>query len=141
MKYVAAYLAALLALAILDGLWLGVIAREFYKGRIGPLLLDPPNWTAAALFYLVHAAGIVVFPVAMAAGVGSGSGGWWGGSGTTALLYGALFGLFVYSAYDFTNLATLRGWPASLTVIDLAWGIAVSAIACASAFLAVRFAA
>ena len=134
MKYVAAYLAALLALAILDGLWLGVIAREFYKGRIGPLLLDPPNWTAAALFYLVHAAGIVVFPVAMAAGVGSGGGaGLWGGSGTTALLYGALFGFFAYAVYDLTNLATLRGWSPAVTIVDLAWGTAATALAAVAA--------
>ena len=134
MKYVAAYLAALLALAILDGLWLGVIAREFYKGRIGPLLLDTPNWTAAAFFYLVHAAGIVVFPVAMAAGVGSGGGaGSWGGPGTTALLYGALFGFFAYAVYDLTNLATLRGWSPMVTVVDLAWGTAATALASVAA--------
>ena len=130
MKYVAAYLAALLALAILDGLWLGVIAREFYKGRIGPLLLDPPNWTAAAFFYLVHAAGIVVFPVAMAAGVGSGAG---AGSWTTALLYGALFGFFAYAVYDLTNLATLRGWSPAVTIVDLAWGTAATALAAVAA--------
>ncbi len=122
MKYVAAYLAALLALAILDGLWLGVIAREFYKGRIGPLLLDPPNWTAAALFYLVHAAGIVVFPVTLA------SGAW-----TTALLYGALFGFFAYAVYDLTNLATLRGWSPAVTIVDLAWGTAATALAAVAA--------
>ena len=122
MKHVAAYIAALLALAILDGLWLGVIAREFYKGRIGQLLLEQPNWPVAALFYLVHAAGIVLFPVTLA-----------GGSWTTALLYGALFGFFTYAVYDLTNLATLRGWSPAVTIVDLAWGTAATALAAVAA--------
>jgi len=122
MKYVAAYIAALLALAILDGLWLGVIAREFYKARIGQLLLEQPNWPVAALFYLIHAAGIVLFPVTLASG-----------SWAAALLYGALFGFFAYAVYDLTNLATLRGWSPAVTIVDLAWGTAATALAAVAA--------
>jgi uncharacterized membrane protein len=120
------WIAALVALAILDAVWLGFIARDLYRDRIGSMLLEQPRWAAAILFYLLHTVGIVVFPLAL-------SGSWLG-----ALGYGALFGLVVYGAYDFTNLATLKGWPASLTAIDLAWGTAVTAVACAAAFLAVR---
>ena len=61
------YFAALAALAVLDALWLGVVSREFYKARLGQLLLDQPNWPVAILFYLIHAAGIVVFAVPLAA--------------------------------------------------------------------------
>jgi uncharacterized membrane protein len=122
----AAYATALASLLVLDGLWLGVIARTFYKTRLGDLLLDKPNFAVAALFYLVHAAGIVVFAIPQATG--------W----TTALLFGALFGFFVYAAYDLTNLATLRGWPASVAVIDLAWGSAATAVATTVAFLVLR---
>ena len=61
------YVAALAALAVLDALWLGVVSREFYKARLGQLLLDQPNWPAAILFYFIHAVGIVVFPVPLAA--------------------------------------------------------------------------
>lgn len=122
----AAYATALTSLLVLDGLWLGVIARTFYKAHLGDLLLDKPNFAVAALFYLVHAAGIVVFALPQATA--------W----TTALLYGALFGLFVYAAYDLTNLATLRGWSASVAVADLAWGTAATAIATTVAFLVLR---
>ena len=120
------WIAALVALAILDAVWLGIVARDLYRDKIGSMLLEQPRWSAAILFYLLHTVGIVVFPLALAET-------WLG-----ALLYGALFGLVVYGAYDFTNLATLKGWPASLTVIDLAWGTAVTAVACVAAFLAVR---
>jgi uncharacterized membrane protein len=122
----AAYATALASLLVLDGLWLGVIARNFYKARIGDLLLDKPNFAIAAVFYLVHAAGIVVFAIPQAT------------TWTTALLFGALFGFFVYAAYDLTNLATLRGWPASVAVIDLMWGSAATAVATTVAFLVLR---
>lgn len=121
-----AYATALASLLVLDGLWLGIVARTFYKARIGDLLLDQPNFPIAALFYLVHAAGIVVFALPQATA--------W----TTALLYGALFGFFVYAAYDLTNLATLRGWPASVTAIDLAWGTAATAAASTISFVVLR---
>ena len=45
------YLAALATLAVLDALWLGVVSRDFYKARLGQLLLDQPNWPVAILFY------------------------------------------------------------------------------------------
>jgi uncharacterized membrane protein len=118
------YLAALVALGVADALWLGVVSREFYKARLGPLMLEQPNWAVGALFYLIHAAGIVVFALPLA------------GSWISAAAYGAAFGLCVYSAYDITNLATLRGWPMALSLVDLAWGAVVTAAAGGAAFLA-----
>ncbi len=126
---VVGYLAALAALAVLDALWLGVVSREFYKARLGQLLLDRPLWSVAILFYLIHAAGIAVFAVPPAITAGT-----W----IAALCYGALFGLCVYAAYDITNLATLRGWSMALSLVDLVWGAAATAAATLVAFLVVR---
>ena len=128
-KTLVGYLAALVALAIVDALWLGFISRDFYKARLGQLLLDQPVWSIAILFYLIHAAGISVFPVPMALN---------GGSWTTAVFYGALFGFFAYSVYDITNLATLRGWSMALSLVDLAWGTVATAIASTASFLAIK---
>jgi uncharacterized membrane protein len=124
--YFVGSIAALVALAILDALWLGAMSRDFYKARLGQLLLEQPNWYAAILFYLVHALGIVVFAVPLA------------GSWVSAVLFGALFGFCVYGAYDLTNLATLRDWPLTVSLVDLAWGAAVTSAATAAAFLATR---
>lgn len=126
---VVSYLAALAALAVLDALWLGVVSREFYKARLGQLLLDRPLWSVAILFYLIHAAGIAVLAVPPAVAAGT-----W----TAAALYGALFGFCVYAAYDITNLATLRGWPMAVSLVDLVWGTVVTAAATFAAFLVVR---
>ena len=124
--YFVGYIAALVALVVLDALWLGAMSRDFYKVRLGQLLLGQPNWYAAILFYLVHALGIVAFAVPLA------------GSWVSAALFGALFGFCVYGAYDLTNLATLRGWPLTVSLVDLAWGAVVTAAATVTAFLAMR---
>ena len=126
---VVGYLVALVTLAILDGLWLGVISREFYKARLGHMLLDKPIWSVAILFYLVHAAGIAVFAVPAAVTAGT---------LTSALVYGGLFGFCVYAAYDLTNLATLRGWPMAVSAVDLAWGTLATAAATLVAYLVVK---
>ncbi len=112
------YAGVLLVLLVLDALWLGVLARDWYQASLGPLLRDPPGLAAAALFYLVYAAGISWFGV-------------WpqrqGGPGPV-LRQAALFGFFAYATYDLTNLATLRGWPVGLAAADIAWGSVVSAL-------------
>lgn len=124
--YFVGYLATLVTLVILDAAWLGVVSREFYKARLGQLLLEQPQWYAAILFYFIHALAIVVFAVPLAA------------SWVSAALFGALFGFCVYAAYDLTNLATLRGWPLTVSLVDLAWGAVVTAAAAAACFLAMR---
>lgn len=126
---VASYAVALGVLAVIDALWLGVIAREFYKSQLGEMLQEKPIWSVALLFYLVHAAGIAVFAVPLSLTAGT-----W----PSAVLYGALFGFCVYGAYDFTNLATLRGWPWAVSVVDLAWGTVATAVATFVAFLVVK---
>lgn len=126
---VVSYFVALVVLAILDALWLGVVSREFYKARLGQMLLDTPVWGIALLFYLIHAAGIAVFAVPLSLSAGT-----W----PSALGYGALLGFCVYAAYDITNLATLRGWPMAVSVVDLAWGTVVTAVATVVTFLVVK---
>jgi len=123
------YLVALVVLAIVDGIWLGVVSREFYKARLGHMLLDQPIWSVAILFYLIHAAGIAVFAVPPALSAGTWS---------SALLYGGLFGFCVYAAYDITNLATLRGWPMAVSAVDLAWGAVATAVTTLVTYLVVR---
>lgn len=121
-KYLAAYAGTAVVMVLLDLLWLGVIAKPLYQQGIGHLMADQPNIGVAVLFYALYAAGIVIFAVTPQSG-GSG----WG----PTLAMGALFGFFAYATYDLTNLATLRGWPLQLSLIDIAWGTVVSAASAA----------
>jgi uncharacterized membrane protein len=101
----------------IDLLWLGAVAKGFYRQHIGHLLSSQITWSAALLFYLVFIAGIVFFAVKPALEANS---------ALRALTHGALLGFFAYATYDLTNQATLRGWPVIVTLVDLAWGSILS---------------
>ena len=126
MKYVVAYLAAVITLFAVDLVWLGIVAKSFYREQIGPLMLDEINILAAVLFYALYVVGVVIFAVSPALHTGS-----W----RTAIILGALFGFFAYATYDMTNLATLRGWPIAMVVVDIAWGTFLTAISASAGFL------
>lgn len=113
-----AYLVVLLVIALLDALWLGVLATDFFRAGIGHLLAEQPRLGAAAAFYLAYAAGVVRFAVTPARGAAG-----------RAARQGALLGGFAYMTYDLTNLAVLRDWPLSVALVDIAWGSAITAVA------------
>ena len=107
------YAVALPTFLVMDLIWLGVVARSFYQSQMGHLMRAQVNWVAAIAFYLLFVAGIVVLAVWPAVERQSFA---------QALALGALLGLVTYAAYDLTNLATLEGFPLTVTLVDLAWG-------------------
>lgn len=102
----------------IDMIWLGLVAKDFYRAQIGTLMKTDVNWTAAIIFYLIFIAGLVVFVISPAVEKGS-----W----THALLFGALFGFVCYATYDLTNLAVAKDWPLLVTIVDLVWGAVLAA--------------
>lgn len=129
-RYAIAYAATMLVFLGIDAIWLSTMARRLYAPLLGDVLAPQVNIAPAVLFYLVYVAGVVIFAVAPAFG----SGRW-----TTATLYGALFGFFAYATYDLTNHATIRGWPAVITVADLCWGTLLTAVSATAGFLIARY--
>ena len=125
------YAVALPAFFALDMVWLGLVAKNFYRNQLGHLMKSDISWPAAILFYLLFVVGLVLFVITPAIEKNS-----W----THALLFGALFGLITYATYDLTNLATLKDWPLLVTVVDLAWGAALAAsVSTVSYFIARKF--
>ncbi|WP_029004448.1 DUF2177 family protein [Azorhizobium doebereinerae] len=127
--YALAYAATAVVFLAADALWLTVMGARFYKPLMGDMVLEAFRPAPAVAFYLIYVAGIVVFAIAPALG----SGRW-----TTALLNGALLGLSAYATYDLTNQATLKTWPLALTLVDMAWGTALTATAASLGFLIAR---
>jgi len=107
------YLIALPVFFLIDMIWLGVIAKNFYAKQIGFLLAPNVNWIAAILFYLLFIVGLVLFVVMPSLEIKSLS---------HVIIFGALFGLISYATYDLTNLATVKNWPLLITIVDLCWG-------------------
>ena len=124
------YLIVLPVFFALDMLWLGVLAKDFYREQIGTLLKADVNWAAAVVFYLVFIAGIVHFVLAPAVEKGS---------ARLAAFNGAAFGFVTYATFDLTSLALIRDWPLTITLVDLAWGSVLTATVSWVAFRLSRF--
>ncbi len=113
-----AWLAVLVALAVLDGVWLGVLTKDLYRREMGSLMADSFRAVPAILFYLLYPAALVYLVLC------NQPTGW-----LDAALRSAVLGLAAYGAYNLTNLAIVRGWPVGLSLIDWTWGGVVSALA------------
>ncbi len=127
MQYFAAYAGAAVAFVILDAIWLGIVAKNFYFTQLAGLLREKPDLGVAAVFYVIYIAGIVYFAVAPALGARSMG---------MALLNGALLGFLAYATYDATNLATLKGYPAAVAIVDVVWGTFLTGTSAAAGYLA-----
>ena len=123
----AAYARALACFLALDASWLATMCPRLYRPALGALMAPVPDWRAAAAFYALYLLGLVVLAVAPALERRD---------ARVALRRGALLGLVAYATYDLTNQATLRGWPWTITLADLAWGTLASGSA---AWVAARF--
>lgn len=119
-----AYPATLAAFLALDFVWLSLAGPRLYRPMLGDLLAADFRLAPAIVFYLLYVAGLVYFAVAPQLEPRPWS---------AALLNGAFFGLVAYGTYDLTNQATLRHWPTTLTLADLAWGTLASGAAAAIA--------
>ena len=118
-NWILLYLIALAVFFVIDMVWLGAVAKGFYRKHLGALMSERIVWPAAVLFYLLFIVGLLVFAVRPGLAAGE---------PVRALYLGALFGLVAYATYDLTNLATMKGWPPVVTVVDLAWGTALGGL-------------
>jgi uncharacterized membrane protein len=122
------YLLTALVFFAIDLAWLGLVAKNMYDKHIGHLMSSQVNWVAAGIFYLAFIVGILVFAVYPSVDKDS---------LLRAVVLGALFGFFTYSTYDLTNLATLRDWPLSITIVDIIWGMVLTGTVSAVGFFIV----
>ncbi|MEJ2804246.1 DUF2177 family protein [Comamonadaceae bacterium PP-2] len=116
---VLAYLAALAALTVLDGLWLGWVAKSFYATEMGALMNESPRIVPAALFYLLYPAALTLLLL-------------WHGTPASvgqAVLQAAVLGFMAYGTYDATNLAVLKGFSMRMALVDVVWGTFATAMA------------
>jgi len=126
-RYVIAYSASALVFLAMDAVWLSQMAARVYRPALGDMILDGFRPAPAAAFYLIYMLGLVVMAVAPALAEGD-----W----RRAAMSGAMYGFFAYATYDLTNLATLRHWSLTVSLLDMAWGAIVSGVAATAGFTA-----
>ncbi len=109
----------------IDLVWLGVVAQGFYQRHLGHLLRADILWGPALLFYTLYIAGVLVFAVLPGLDARS---------LTRTLALGAFLGLVAYATFDLTSMALLRDFPLVVVVVDLVWGMVLTASVAAAAY-------
>ena len=121
------YLIPLVLIPLLDFVWLGLLMKSFYLEHTRSVAVIGPNgfevnYGAAALVYIFLSLGINFFVAPKAENISS------------ALIWGFVFGVCVYGIYDFTNMATLKDWTLTLSLVDILWGGVLCAITSLAVF-------
>lgn len=118
----------IISFIILDYIWLAKIAKDFYlKSLVSHTTVENgalvPYLPAVPLVYVVAVLAIWVFVLTRVTTM------------QEAALYGLALGFVMYAFYDLTNLATLKDYPWSLTIIDTLWGTLLVGIVTVLMFL------
>ncbi len=128
-NFIIAYVASLSTFLVIDAIWLGLIAKKFYAAQLGSLMREDILFVPAGIFYLLFSAGIVLLAVRP-------------DQPQLSLLniafYGAVVGFIAYGTYDVTNLATIKDWPLTMSIVDLVWGTCISALVAVAGAVAIR---
>lgn len=115
------------SMLVIDGAWLAIMTSRFYSKQLGGLLSEKANFLAAGMFYAIYVIGVLVLIVNPALEHKY--------SDLKTFASGALLGLVAYATYDLTNQATIKNWPATVTIVDILWGAFLTGIV---SLLAVR---
>lgn len=119
MKWAIAYIAAAASFGILDFLWLRWAGPNLYRPALGDILAAEFRMAPALVFYVIYLAGMTWFAIRPGLELGV----------PHAVLNGALLGALCYATFDLTSQAIMKTWPTHVTVIDIAWGAAATALA------------
>jgi uncharacterized membrane protein len=122
-RFFAAWSVAFLVMGTLDGLWLGWLALDFYKREMGMLMTDSVRIVPALAYYLMYPAAVVFLALTPRPA-----------TLRMAAVRSAALGLAAFGVYDLTNLATLRGYTVTMTLVDMAWGTFATAAGGSAAY-------
>jgi uncharacterized membrane protein len=122
MKLFKLFLIVLPFMTVLDFSWAAFVANKFYADKLGALISTHPVVPALVLFYLLYSLAIVYFAVLPALRAHSFK---------LALWNGAFLGLVGYGMYDLVNLGVIAGYPLSVTIVDIIWGVVVTMVVAA----------
>ena len=115
---------------LIDGLWLFLTIKSFYRPALNNLLLDKPIIWATVLFYIIYTIGLTI--VILRPGLIT-------NSFFEVFLNGFFFGLVAYGTYNLTNMATLKGWSANVVFVDMIWGGLLTSFVSVSSIYLTKF--
>ncbi|MCC6710743.1 MAG: DUF2177 family protein [Candidatus Pacebacteria bacterium] len=104
------YLLLLAIFGLVDAIWLGLVAKNFYTKELGDLLRADFLLFPGLIFYAMHPLMIWFFGFKQSK------------SFRQVLLNTAIYGLGAYATYDLSNWATLKNWSEQVVMVDIIWG-------------------
>ena len=102
MLYLKLFSVSLFTFLILDAIWLGFVARNFYAKYLALYLTENVIWLSAIIFYIIFNIGLLVFVILPSIEKNSYS---------VLIIYSLLYGIVTFATYDLTNYATIKNWP------------------------------
>lgn len=120
MQIIVLYIFTAVVFLGLDVIGLRFLIRPVFERHVGDMLVDSFRFAPALVFYLFYIGGLLYFVSLPALKAGAPA---------QAALGGALIGALAYGTYEFTNLATLKGWSWAMVATDLTWGIVLTGFA------------
>ncbi|MFS1701417.1 DUF2177 family protein [Aestuariibacter sp. GS-14] len=127
-RYLLAYGVMLLTFAILDGVWLGVVAKNLYAYSLSGLLRSDLIVWPWIIFYLGYCGAILYLAVIPSRRYR-----------LTAFVRGAVLGAAAYGAYNLTCYSIIADWPIPITLIDWMWGTTATALVSISGAMTFRY--
>lgn len=118
-RFAIALVLCLVLMAAFDFAWLGTTTERLYRPAMHGLLRTDFQPGPAIAFYLIYVFALVwlvLKPLLDGAET-------WPKAVPALTMRALLFALAAFGTYDLTGLAVIRDWPASLSLIDMAWGV------------------
>jgi uncharacterized membrane protein len=107
------YFTLLLSLIILDGIWLGLVAKDSYQQAMGHIIRDQVIIWPWIVFYLFYPLAILILVINVQLA---------NQSAYFFLWRGFVLGAASYGTYNLTNYALVVDWPFFITIKDWLWG-------------------
>lgn len=101
---------------ILDGFWLGLIARDMFTNTIQSVTNQSQpsvRLYSALIAYILMVVGAYYFVIPLVDR---------NNLLRDSIMIGGMFGLVVYGIYDATNHAIFPGWNLTTAIADMLWG-------------------
>ena len=117
MEFIVIYSAMLFIYVIVDFVWITLFMQPYFTANLSHLLRESVGTsfllTYGSIFFIFYVVGLYWFGVR--AGIAS-------SSALTATLSGGFLGFLAYGTYGLTNYIFFKGYPLSITLLDITWG-------------------
>lgn len=128
-QFICAWIVSFVVMIALDAVWLMSMTSRFYKPYLNYIFADDFKYMIGLIFYLLYSAGVaylILMPTIIDIN-----------STTVADIFikGCVLGCIAYGAYDLTNHATIKNWPAIVTIVDMTWGTCVTGLTSVISYL------